>query len=434
MNPSVGPATASVVPAAASFVQVGATRDGLDPYLDCARRRGLPAVLVETPEYVSWRAALGRRPFDVEIGVAEPADAGQVSAALAARGVRPVLVLTGFERYVRSGFALAGAPFVPPDKLAQRAALSRAAPWIAQPGHVRFRPGPQFDDALAAMRFPQVVKPSDGGGGLGVLLARDAAERAAALDAVRATRNYDGGPFADLLVEEVITGTEYSIQGLVHGGAARVLTVCEKLTAHEPVPGTALTGFRELGHIGTHGAFAEPALAALAHDCVAAVGYRDGPFHVDVIGGEGRYAFVEMGFRLSGGGLVGLVAKVTGADWAELTFRTHLGDGPVRLPDPPDPPVVVGQATLADDGEIAAAEQLRHDAVAPARAAPGTRAVARTSVELHRAGRPPAGPPAGDGARLASDRARHVGVGRVVIRGDLPDVRSGLRRCVAGRL
>src|SRR4051794_39591303 len=113
------------------FVQVGATRDGLDPYLDCARRRGLTAVLVETAAYLRWRRELGRRPFDLEIAAGEPGDPAQVAAALAAHDVRPALVLTGFERYARSGFAVAkrlavppwprvGVDFVPVHKLQQR--------------------------------------------------------------------------------------------------------------------------------------------------------------------------------------------------------------------------------------------------------------------------------------------------------------------------
>ena len=37
------------------FVQLGATRDGLDPYLHAARARGMQAVLIETPDYIALR-------------------------------------------------------------------------------------------------------------------------------------------------------------------------------------------------------------------------------------------------------------------------------------------------------------------------------------------------------------------------------------------
>jgi len=412
-----------------AFVQMGATRDGLDPYLDCARRRDLPAVLVETPAYLRWRGVLGRRGFDVQVGVEHPDDPRQVLAALADRGIRPALVLAGFERYAPSAFALArllgvppspgaGPDFVPMDKREQRALLTRRAPRIHQPGYVCWQGGPAFDDAVAALRFPQVVKPADGGGGLGVFLVHDAAQRARALRAVRATRNYDGGTFAGILVEEYIAGVEYSIQGLAHAGQALVLSVCEKLTAQEPAVGdTGLRGFRELGHIGTHGACADPALPAIAQQCLAAVGYREGPFHIDVIGGAG-YTFVEMGFRLSGGGLVGLVENVTGVNWAELAFRLHLDGEPPRLPPPGSPPRVVGQVTVVDESEFAAAAALGR----------------RRGVKVHRGTPAPADADPARDPRLASDRMRHTGIGRVVLGGALDEVRAGLRRCVAGRL
>jgi hypothetical protein len=43
------------------FVQIGATRDGLDPYLQTARAYGMKAILIETPDYMRLRKALGRQ-------------------------------------------------------------------------------------------------------------------------------------------------------------------------------------------------------------------------------------------------------------------------------------------------------------------------------------------------------------------------------------
>ncbi|WIM94528.1 ATP-grasp domain-containing protein [Actinoplanes oblitus] len=412
-----------------AFVQVGATRDGLDAYLDCARRRGLPAVLVETPAYLRWRRVLGRRPFDLEVGVTEPGDPEHVRAALAAQGLAPVLLLAGFERYAPSAFAAArslgvapwpavGRDFAPLDKLGQRAALAGRAPEVRQPRHVRWNPVAGLPAAAAGLRFPQVVKPADGGGGLGVMFVRDARERDSALRSVLRTPNYDGSPFSAILVEEYVEGPEFSIQGIAHDGVGTVLTTCEKLTAHEPVgtdPG--LRGFRELGHIGTHGAYADPAFVDLVSRCLAATGYREGPFHVDVIRSERGPEFVEMGFRLSGGGLVGLVERITGADWAEWTFRAHLGEGVPPLPAPRA--MVVGQANLIDEREFMIAELLGSQ---------------NPDVRTVRATAPGDEVPAEDVPRLASDRQRHVGVGRVIVGGRLGDVRTALHRCLAGRL
>ncbi|GHE53959.1 hypothetical protein GCM10018785_24240 [Streptomyces longispororuber] len=337
-----------------AFVQIGATRDGLDPYLRCARARGMTAVLVETPAYLRWRRHLRRRPFDLELPVPEPEDCGQVGDALRAAGVTPALVLAGFDRYVVSAFRLAAAArvapwpragrhFVPPDKAAQRTALRRHAPAVLQPRYARVDPGtvgtgttagdgrgPERHGPLFALAFPQVVKPVDGAGGLGVFLVRDEAERARALRDAAASANYGGAAFSGLLVEEHVSGTEYSVQCLAHDGRAHLLTFCEKLVL--PEPNGELRGFREAGHLAAPGRSAPQALTALAQACVTATGYAEGPFHIDVIqNGEGPH-FIEMGFRLSGFGLVALVSRVCGLDWAEHAFAAHLErevpDGP----------------------------------------------------------------------------------------------------------
>src|SRR6266536_5532141 len=116
------------------FVQVGATRDGMDPYLSAARERGMRAVLVETPDYVRWRRALGRREFDITLEVEKPTDPSALVAAINELPEIPALVLAGFERYTAPAYAAAralavrpsgvGDDFVPPYKAAQRAALS----------------------------------------------------------------------------------------------------------------------------------------------------------------------------------------------------------------------------------------------------------------------------------------------------------------------
>ncbi|WJY36224.1 ATP-grasp domain-containing protein [Streptomyces sp. P9-2B-2] len=423
------------------FVQVGATRDGLEPYLDAAHRRGMRTVLVETPAYLRWRKLLGRREFEVEVAVERPQDPDAVRAALGAAGVAPALVLTGFERYVYAGFALAralrvapwpdvGDTFRPLDKREQREALLAGAPQVAQPGFVPLGPdvGDAADrlgggDAADQLGFPQVIKPADGGGGLGVLLVDGAAQRHRALDRVGALVNYGGGAFSGIVAEEFVKGPEFSLQGVAHEGSAVLLSVCEKLTCLEEVPDEpGLSGFREVGHVARPGDGAPPALQELAQACLDATGYRAGPFHVDVIQGPDGPVFVEMGFRLSGGGLVALVEKATGADWAELAFHTHLGDAPVR-PDGAGGTGIAGQISAVSEQELAAAEALQE---------PGL------TVEIQLAAPPPdpAALPADDLPVLASDLARHTGAaGRVVLSGGPGDrIPALLHSLVADRL
>ncbi|MET9319455.1 ATP-grasp domain-containing protein [Streptomyces sp. NPDC003038] len=418
-----------------AFVQLGATRDGLDPYLACAARRDMTTVLVETPAYLRWRRVLHRQPFGIEIPVSEPEDAEQVAAALRTHRVVPALLLAGFERYAESAFSLAatlrvapwphvGADFAPPDKLQQRTGLTRYAPEVLQPRHVhlplsaRGELGPAHARALEGMAFPQVVKPVDGAGGLGVFQVRDTAERERAVRAAAATTNYGGAAFTGLLVEEHVEGTEYSVQGIAWNGEARLLSFCEKVILPEADHADGLRGFREAGHIAASGAVAPRALQDLAQSCLGATGYRHGPFHIDAISNGVGPHFLEMGFRLSGSGLVALVERATGLRWAELVFSTHL-DGL----EPPAAPYgngrrAVGQLVATQAHQLERARDL-------AASHPGVH------VELTRK---PAGPEEllpDDEAPLASDHRRHAVVrGRVLLEGDRTDqIRDWLYQC-----
>lgn len=423
----------------AIFVQVGATRDGLEPYLACARARDMRAVLVETPAYLAWRTWLGRPRFDLEIPVADPQRPAAVRDALSAAGVTADLVLTGFERYVQCGFALArelavppwphhGAGFVPVDKRGQRALLRSGAPTVRQPGYVAGQldePAPVADQ----LRYPQVVKPADGGGGLGVMLVEDAAQRAAALARIRATDNYGGGRFAGAIVEEFVEGVEWSAQGVVVAGRPVLVGACEKIVIAEPVPDDPdMRGFREIGHVAHRGDAAPPALRELAESAVAAFGLREGPFHIDAIladsadSADSAAYFVEAGFRLSGAGLVRLIARATGVDWADLVFRVHLGEPLPATAHPAGTPVVIGQVAATRPADLDAARGLAGDGL---------------DVEIEEF--PPPPDPAGigtDPASLASDLARHGGyAGRIVVTG--PEhgmVRAALTRCAGTRL
>ncbi|MCF0091257.1 acetyl-CoA carboxylase biotin carboxylase subunit family protein [Micromonospora sp. MH99] len=420
-------------PGGSDFVQVGATRDGLDPYLDCARSRRMRAVLVETASYLRRRRDLGRRQFDVELAVSRPEDPRQVIAALAEAGIAPALLLTGFERYVDAAFTAArslgtapwprmGATFEPLHKQEQRAALARVAPELPQPrSAVLAADGGVSRTDLA---YPQVVKPVDGGGGLGVLLAADEAQRRQALSVITGLRNYGGASFEAVITEEFVRGPEVSLQGVVRAGRVYLLSVCHKLTAVEPqdAPGaTGLSGFREIGHVAEHGDHADAALHRLARSAVDAAGYREGPFHLDAILGDAGPVFVEMGFRLSGGGLVALVAAATGMDWADIAVRCHLDDTPPALLPPRSRHGVAGQVSLTSPQELAVAEAM---------------ADVDPDVRILRLPAPPERDlPAVDRAALASDVLRHAGaLGRLLITGDhVDEVLKNLRSVVADR-
>lgn len=418
------------------FVQVGATRDGLDPYLREARARAMTSILVETPAYLRLRHELGRQSFDIEIGVADPSNRIEVCRALAEWAPQVRLLLGGFERYNACAHAAANAlgvtlardarhrPFLPLDKAAQRATLSERAPSVAQPGHVSLPLDRLAELAmmieLKRLAYPLVVKPSDGGGGLGVFLVDGPAQLEAAVQRLRATTNYGGGAFARVVAEEFIEGTEFSIQGIAFQGVATVLTVCEKLIVREPSRTTSgLAGFREAAHIAQPGASAPDEFRALAQQCIAATEYSQGPFHVDFIRNARGDHFVEMGFRMSGGGVVGLVERTVGLRWAELVFGVHLDHARPASARRSD--TVVGIATLATDAELAFFREL---------------GALGDAIEIQLFPSAGARGSGDDDPQLASDRLRHGGFkGRVVLEAsDLAAVRKRLQRGIHARL
>ncbi|WP_162907232.1 ATP-grasp domain-containing protein [Allorhizocola rhizosphaerae] len=401
------------MPAESMFIQIGATRDGLDPYLDAARRRGMTAVLVETPDYLRWREVLGRRAYDLTLPVERPAAPEELIAALRALGQPPALVLAGFERYVSSAYVAAQAlrakpagqspTFRAPYKQAQRTALTLMRPSVRQPRYALANSLAELEAAARQLTFPIVVKPDDGGGGLGVVMVSDPRDLAHARAALTGVNNYDGGTFKGWVVEEYLPGVELSVQAIARDGVPEILTYCEKLTTVEPESGGPLSSFRESGHVAHPGSEADDALHDFVRNCVSAVGYRQGPFHVDLIRTGDTLHLLEMGFRLSGMRVVELVDRVAGRSWAEETFAAHLGTSP----NPPRPQAdhrYAGHLTLRRAEQLLAAE-----AVEPAFGA---------RVEVQRFAPPPLPQ---DWQRelpatLRSDVVRHAGaVGRVVV-------------------
>ena len=319
------------------FIQVGATRDALDPYLDCARRRGLLAVLVETPDYLSLRKDLGLRAFDVEVAMHEPNNLDAILHALKAQGITAAntsLILPGFDRYSYSSYQLAKmmqiAPFnseqrefIPLDKDQQRAILRQKYPQVAQPRFYIWKSGETFPKEKIS--FPFVMKPVNGAGSLGVALVENIEQFAKACQLLGRIKNFDGDSFPAFLLEEYVPGTEYSIQGITVNGIAHVLSFCEKVVVQERLPiNDDLVSFREAAHLSSSGTEAPAAFLQFAQDCVDACGYENGAFHIDFIENDQKLYFLEMGFRLSGGRLSELLTKLDAIDWAELAFATHL--------------------------------------------------------------------------------------------------------------
>lgn len=410
------------------FVQLGASRDGLDSYLDVAHSRGMEAVLIETPDYIRLRRELGRQEFDRTISVEYPSEALDVVDAIKQLPQAPTLILAGFERYIYSAYAVAnllrilpyrdGDAFTPPNKAQQRIAISNAIFPVLQPQYLLLTGHDISEKELVNFDYPLVVKPIDGGGGLGVFLVSNFFDLQAALSEIKTMTNYDGGTFQGILAEEYVPGIEYSVQGLAHNSRSTVLTFCKKFISIEPFKGRQLLhGFREIGYIATRGDYVKNSVEKFAQMCVDTFGYKNGPFHIDMVGSPLGYQHLEMGFRLSGFGLVRLVQDVSGYNWAEESFASHLDKCPLQERRETGTPFM-GQLTAVSQSEIDTACQLQ------------TRGH-RINVQIFNT--PTV---AISSNRLKSDLTRHAGaIGRIFVSAPTPEeIEHILRICSPERL
>ncbi|WP_130832993.1 ATP-grasp domain-containing protein [[Erwinia] mediterraneensis] len=316
------------------FLQIGASRDGQNPYSAVAKREGYFTVLAETADVVDHLSL----PFDLILRLDRPEQPWEVMQAYLAAGLLepPRVVVAGFDACnasagrVRAMLAspTAGHDFVPLDKYAQRMALKKACARFPQPEFRFFASPLSILAARDALLYPCVIKPVDGGGGRGIWLLQRASQLDQVIARLMETVNDGGRRFSGFIVECWLPGDEYSLQGIVHNGRALALTCCQKVIEQHS-DGDGGISFYEAGHVAV-AAHALPApFASLMAFCCETFAYHQGAFHIDFIVVDGVPHFLEMGFRLSGMGVVNLVQEATGINWAELAFSVEAG---LRLP------------------------------------------------------------------------------------------------------
>jgi biotin carboxylase len=176
------------------------------------------------------------------------------------------------------------------------------------------------DDArefAAAHPAGTILKPVNGNGGTGVMLAREPSEIEAAWAWTCGAQGgwawHDSGnpPGPVVLAEEFLSGQEYSVETITVDGRHHILAVTGKHTTEEP-------HFVETGHDVQ--AEVSPAgrslISRAAIDALDAIDYRWGASHTEVMlaPGETRATVVEINARHGGDQIWELVELVTGTD------------------------------------------------------------------------------------------------------------------------
>lgn len=211
------------------------------------------------------------------------------------------------------------------DKLATRQRLEEAGLGSARFRHVRSLEGAL--DAAAELGYPVVLKPRSLAGSAGVVLAHDQADvrvcYATAAGAMYSTLPIRSG----LLVEEFLTGPEFSVDALTWAGKTTIVQVTRKEVGFPPY-------FEEVGHVT--GDFSGEQwyddAAQLAIDANGALGINCGFTHTEIKLTPSGPAVVEVNGRL-GGDLIPLLGKLSsGVDQVAAAAAVAMGRTPDLTP------------------------------------------------------------------------------------------------------
>ena len=197
--------------------------------------------------------------------------------------------------------------------------------------------GPESLSAFGdAYGYPFIVKPTDMTAGWGVLPVASPAEVPRTWEEIQRLR-HEGVTYGttlftiqDFLMEEYVSGPEYSVEGFSFDGRHSVVAVTEKLVDPDR--------FVELGHTlpARIDSDLERAIVDAVQRFLDAMGLKDGPSHTEVRVGAQGPVVIESHNRIGGDHIGDLLRAAYGIDLVEYTlgwpFRLI-----AELPDRPRP-------------------------------------------------------------------------------------------------
>ncbi|MEU9885966.1 ATP-grasp domain-containing protein [Sphaerisporangium sp. NPDC051011] len=208
------------------------------------------------------------------------------------------------------------------DKNATRVALDLAG--VPQPLSIGVA---SLDEALAAadkIGYPVVLKPRGLAGSMGVKLAADPEEVAAAYAAATAV-SYPGVPVYEVsvLVEEYVDGPEISIDAVFYDGTCVPLALARKRVGFAPF-------FEEVGHLvdAADPLLADPELVDALRRAHDALGFHTGVTHTEFRLGPRGPRLLEVNARLGGDMIPYLGHLATGVDIALAAADVAAGREP----------------------------------------------------------------------------------------------------------
>jgi biotin carboxylase len=259
-------------------------------------------------------------------------DADAIAAVQAFHHRMPLAaVVPGFEYFVPLAARIAaalGLPGLPPDKVenVRYKHLMRQVVAAAGLRSPRFASVDSVEaglQAAAGVGFPMVVKPVGWSGSLFVSRVNDLDTLRACLHDIFTTpfSEYGIAPPREAIIEEYVTGKEFSVEGYVFRGRTEVVSVTEKFLGQEP-------HFVEVGHI-TPTPMEEARRARIESYVVAVAAALEisiGPFHCEIRDGDQGPVLIEIGARLAGDHICDLILYSTGVDLCKITIASFMDE------------------------------------------------------------------------------------------------------------
>lgn len=171
--------------------------------------------------------------------------------------------------------------------------------------------------------WPAVLKPCLASGSKGVCIVRSEAELE---NAYRYTAQF--AKEERVLAEEMLTGQEVSVEGIVASGVARIAAITDKVTTPPPY-------CVEIGHSipSRLPQPAQDAICACVRDIVRELALNDCAFHAEIFATDQGPKLVEFGARLGGGCITShLVPLATGVNLNRAVISMAVGDPPDVTP------------------------------------------------------------------------------------------------------
>ncbi|MEU1144011.1 ATP-grasp domain-containing protein [Streptomyces sp. NPDC005863] len=179
------------------------------------------------------------------------------------------------------------------------------------------------------LEYPVVIKPCENAGSTGVSIAFSRQE---ILDCFRhAKKLNESGPYSGwldnrVLVQEYLTGPEYSVESVTRNGHTEHVCVTEKVTT-----GNEFRVDLGLGVPASLDDATRKSVQEQATKAVQAVGIRNGISHTEVkVGPSGNCTVVEVAARIAGGRIAWLVRNALGVDLWQACIDVALGN-PVEV-------------------------------------------------------------------------------------------------------